>query len=146
MFKNEIIVSYKNAKNKKKQVKILAELNDCSQEEIIKILREGGVDQRELPRNRKKNGDSEPAEETKEPAEEENKPAEETEKLVEVPEIVEAIQIVDGEKQEMQYQIGKLKMDLMTAREAIDRLNLMYEREKKKRKKLEKALLKMATK
>ena len=60
--------------------------------------------------------------------------------------MVEAIPIVDGEKQEMQYQIGQLKMDLMNEREAVDRLYAMYEREKKKRKKLEKALLKMATK
>lgn len=52
MTHGEILVSYRQAKNKKEQVKILAELNACTQDEIKKILLETGADVRELPRNR----------------------------------------------------------------------------------------------
>ena len=52
MTNGEIVASYRQAKNKKEQVKILAELNCCTQDEIKKILLEGGLDVRELPRNR----------------------------------------------------------------------------------------------
>lgn len=39
----EIAIEYKQAKNKLKQVNILAELNQCPKAEIIKILQEQGV-------------------------------------------------------------------------------------------------------
>jgi hypothetical protein len=39
----EIAIEYKQAKNKLKQVSILAELNQCSKAEIIRILQEQGV-------------------------------------------------------------------------------------------------------
>ena len=50
---NEIVMNYKQAKDKKAQIKILAELNACSEEEILKILVESGIDSRMLPRKRK---------------------------------------------------------------------------------------------
>lgn len=50
----EIVKSYREAKDKKKQVSILAELNACEKEKIISILKDGGISDRELPRNRKK--------------------------------------------------------------------------------------------
>lgn len=40
MTKNEIKASYKSARNKRKQLKILAELNNCSKDEIKAILEE----------------------------------------------------------------------------------------------------------
>lgn len=43
MGKWEIIESFKNSKTPWKQVRILAELNDCSNDEIKKILIEAGV-------------------------------------------------------------------------------------------------------
>lgn len=49
----EIIRSYREAKNKKKQVNILAQLNLCTVEEIKNILTEGGVNWRELPRSKR---------------------------------------------------------------------------------------------
>lgn len=52
MTHGEIVASYRQAKNKKEKVKILAELNACTKDEIKKILLEGGLDVRELPRNR----------------------------------------------------------------------------------------------
>lgn len=52
MTNGEIVASYRQAKNKKEQVKILAELNACKIEEITKILVEGGVAPNQLPRNR----------------------------------------------------------------------------------------------
>ncbi len=46
MSNDEIVVRYRQAKNKGEQVKILAELNDCSVEQIIGILVAGGIDHR----------------------------------------------------------------------------------------------------
>lgn len=42
MDKGQILCDYRTAKNHKKQIPILAELNACSKEEIIDILTEGG--------------------------------------------------------------------------------------------------------
>lgn len=46
MTENEIVKSYKEAKNKQNQIKVLAELNDTNPEEIKKILKSKGVDLR----------------------------------------------------------------------------------------------------
>jgi hypothetical protein len=46
MSNDEIVVRYKQAKDKGEQVKILAELNDCPVERIIGILTANGVDNR----------------------------------------------------------------------------------------------------
>lgn len=53
MTDNEIVRNYREAKNKREQVTILADLNRCEKEHIIDILLKNGVDQRELPRKRK---------------------------------------------------------------------------------------------
>lgn len=53
MTASEIVRSYKEAKDKKKQVGILAQLNLCTPENIKRILIEGGVDWRELPRGKR---------------------------------------------------------------------------------------------
>lgn len=42
MDKGQILCDYRTAKNHKKQIHILAELNACSKEEIIDILTDGG--------------------------------------------------------------------------------------------------------
>ena len=44
MTDNEIVKSYKEAKEKKKQIGILADLNGCNRQEITAILRNNGVD------------------------------------------------------------------------------------------------------
>lgn len=44
MTEKEIIRSYKEAKSKQEQIKILADLNTCKKEDIRKILREAGLD------------------------------------------------------------------------------------------------------
>ena len=59
MTNQEIVTSYREAKDKKMQVKILSELNVCSQEKIKDILIAEGIRACELPRNRKKQGDKE---------------------------------------------------------------------------------------
>ena len=46
----DILRSYQEAKNKNEQIKILAQLNLCSQEAIVEILKDMGVDGRSLPR------------------------------------------------------------------------------------------------
>lgn len=53
MTAHEIVRSYKEAKDKKKQVGILAQLNLCTPEDIKKILVEGGISWRELPRGKR---------------------------------------------------------------------------------------------
>ena len=50
MTEGEILRSFKEAKDPLKQVKILAELNDCPVEVIKMILKRQGVDGRTLPR------------------------------------------------------------------------------------------------
>lgn len=50
----EILRSYRQAKKKKEQITILSELNCCSKEKIIEILKNNGIQKQELPRNRKK--------------------------------------------------------------------------------------------
>ena len=50
----EIARSYRGAADKKAQLKILAELNCCSQQEIRDILIAEGVKPQELPRQRQK--------------------------------------------------------------------------------------------
>ena len=54
MTNEDIVRSYREAKDRRAQIKVLAELNVCPQELIIEILKEGGIDWRELPRARKK--------------------------------------------------------------------------------------------
>lgn len=54
----EIVSSYREAKKKKDQIEILSDLNCCSKERIIEILKENGVSPKELPRNRKKKVDT----------------------------------------------------------------------------------------
>lgn len=53
MIENGIVKNYREAKDKREQINILADLNCCSKEEITEILLKNGVDQRELPRKRK---------------------------------------------------------------------------------------------
>lgn len=53
MTENEIVRNYREAKNKREQVTILADFNRCEKEEIVDILLKNGVDQKELPRKRK---------------------------------------------------------------------------------------------
>ena len=53
MTETEIVKDFREAKDKRMQVGILADLNECSKEKIIEILKAGGVDHRELPRTRK---------------------------------------------------------------------------------------------
>lgn len=53
MTTSEIVRSYKESKDKKKQVDILAQLNLCTSEDIKKILIEEGIDWRELPRGKR---------------------------------------------------------------------------------------------
>lgn len=54
MSNDEIVVRYKQAKNKGEQVKILAELNNCPVERIIGILTANGVDNRNFNKLRSK--------------------------------------------------------------------------------------------
>ena len=46
MTKDEIVRDYKAAKTPAKQITVLADLNACSKQEIVEILREAGC---ELP-------------------------------------------------------------------------------------------------
>lgn len=49
MSNEEILRSYRQAKNPRNQIKILAELNLCDRAEIVQTLKECGVDPKELP-------------------------------------------------------------------------------------------------
>lgn len=54
MSNDEIVVRYRQAKDRTEQVKILAELNDCPVEQIIGILVAGGIDHRCFSQLRRK--------------------------------------------------------------------------------------------
>lgn len=43
MTREDILLSYRQAKTPAKQIRVLADLNSCTREEIIEILREGGA-------------------------------------------------------------------------------------------------------
>lgn len=62
MTKNEILRDWEEAKDKKEQIQILADLNCTSPEEIKNILIELGVDYRRLPREKKREKAAEAAE------------------------------------------------------------------------------------
>lgn len=49
MTNNEILANFRQAKDKKEQLKILADLNCCTQEEIRQKLLEAGCDEKEIP-------------------------------------------------------------------------------------------------
>jgi len=48
MTNDEIIMSYRQAKNRGEQIRILSELNECTVDEICTILKAGGIDGREI--------------------------------------------------------------------------------------------------
>ena len=58
MTEGEILRSYKEAKDQKKQLTILAQLNDCPVEVIKMILKKQGIDGRSFPRERGKKGEA----------------------------------------------------------------------------------------
>lgn len=62
MTKDEILTSFKQAKNPAEQVRILADLNATNVPTIKRILLEGGVDIRKLPGERKKAAPAKPKE------------------------------------------------------------------------------------
>lgn len=70
MSNEEIVRRCRQAKNKRQQVNILAQLNCCSKDEIIEVLKQEGITDKQLPRaersdkGKKKSG--EPTEEAKE--------------------------------------------------------------------------------
>lgn len=49
----EILTSYKQAKDKSKQITILAELNAATKEDIIQVLKDASVSGKQLPRSRR---------------------------------------------------------------------------------------------
>lgn len=55
MTPQEILRDYQQAKNKKEQIRILADLNQCSVQEITDTLLRAGLDYRCLPRSKKDN-------------------------------------------------------------------------------------------
>lgn len=65
MSNHDIVKSYKEAKDKKEQIKILSQLNVCSTETIRKILIEEGIPFQSLPRQRKKEESVESRHDTK---------------------------------------------------------------------------------
>lgn len=111
MSENEIVRDYRQAKNKGHQVGILAELNLCTKEEIISILKSNGVSQAELPRNRKKTeseGQSKAESDVNQKQQEKEPVAAVTEEL---PEIVKEVicRQMEQEQEAIDYHSGRLK-------------------------------------
>ena len=67
MSNEEIVRRYRQAKNKRSQVNILAQLNCCSKDEIIEVLKQEGITDKQLPRaERSDKGKKKPGEPTEE--------------------------------------------------------------------------------
>lgn len=70
MTNEEIVRRYRQAKNKRQQVNILAQLNCCRKDEIISILKQEGITDKQLPRSERsdkgKKKSAEPDAETRE--------------------------------------------------------------------------------
>ena len=64
----EIVANYKSAKDPKKQIEILAQLNVCNKETIRKILIKNGVPESELPSKRGPKPKQQVVVETEEPS------------------------------------------------------------------------------
>ena len=64
----EIVAKYKSAKDRKKQIDILAQLNVCYKETIRKILIENGIPESELPGKRGPKPKQQVVSDTKEPS------------------------------------------------------------------------------
>ena len=54
MDRGQVVREYKQAKNKRMQIGILAELNNCYKEEIVKILVEEGILEKPVKKTKKK--------------------------------------------------------------------------------------------
>lgn len=107
----EIVKMYREAKDKKAQITILAELNVCDKEDIIKILKAGGVSQAEMPRNRKKtesDGKSKAEADVYQKQPEKEPVAAVTEEL---PEVVKEVicRQMEQEQEAIDYHSGRLK-------------------------------------
>lgn len=70
MSNEEIVRRYRQAKNKRQQVNILAQLNSCEKDEIIEVLKQEGITDKQLPRSERsdkgKKKSAEPAAEIRE--------------------------------------------------------------------------------
>lgn len=109
MTPKEIVRNYREAKNKKMQIGILAELNLCSKQDILDILKQEGLPHRELPRTRKESSVS--SKTKKEPVKKEITEAAVERKREEIPEAVkEAItkQMIE-EQEAIDKHTAKLK-------------------------------------
>lgn len=51
MSNEEIVRRYRQAKNKRQQVNILAQLNSCEKDKIIEVLKQEGITDKQLPRS-----------------------------------------------------------------------------------------------
>lgn len=109
MTREEIVRDYLQAKNKSKQLKVLADLNLTTQSEIRRVLIEGGVEGVKAPKRLMKWA---PAEVSKEP---------ETEVYGQIEAILAALPEGMGEK--ARWAAGKLAAE-MFAEYLIDRLGL----------------------
>lgn len=54
MTNDETVMRYRQAKNRGEQIGILAELNACTEEEIIAALKAGGIDGRSIANGRRR--------------------------------------------------------------------------------------------
>ena len=108
---DEIVKMYREAEDKKAQITILADLNVCEKEDIIKILKAGGVTQAEMPRNRKKteSGGQSKAESDVHPKQQNKEPVVSVPE--ELPEVVKEVicRQMEQEQEAIDYHSGRLK-------------------------------------
>lgn len=108
MSKDEIVVRYRQAKHKAEQIKILADLNVCSVDDIIQVLTDGGINLRGMNKIRGKLSVMQPEPITAEPIPEPVEDAEPTQPIPELTTIDNALDVIRNQIREIDSEISVL--------------------------------------
>ena len=108
MSKDEIVVRYRQAKHKAEQIKILADLNVCSVDDIIQVLTDGGINLRGMNKIRGKLSVMQPEPIPTEPIPEPIEDAEPTQPTPEPTAIDSALDVIRNQIREIDVSISVL--------------------------------------
>ncbi len=112
MTNSEIVMRYRQAKKKTEQIGILAELNRCSNKEIVEILVDGGIKPTAFNRNRGKILDTKEPIRKKEP----KKPTTVSSEAITVEKAIAALydraRNLREERDKIQYQLAEINTHL----------------------------------
>ncbi len=116
MTNSEIVMRYRQAKKKTEQIGILAELNRCSNKEIVEILVDGGIKPTAFNRNRGKILDTKEPIRKKEPKAPTTKPTTVSSEAITVEKAIAALydkaRKLREERDKIQFQLAEINTHL----------------------------------